>query len=590
MATEANKTTERFTGDRRTFTDIISALLKELPLTEVEKLDRGFIQALIPDLRGKSKIPHVISAKINPHLLTSEFDKVDPDSVVIDGHVVEKIEDLEILGLSGRQIDILRNNALVFDRLNQTQERYRSERPKIMNVLEEAFGINIEHNFGQPGNIFNILKSIPQEAAYILTDALGNREGPYSNPLGTTLVGDHCEKYHPIIVGSEEGFLMVPFVKIENEFMLFSGVQTNSAGRAGELLRKGYIPMHPYNFENLLKAKRISDVQFVPSFVLMSKRSVIPVGETFQIKMSLGINITTRNRTIHFPETENAIENTRVLRELGSKNMLPADIFVIGDEGSAQVKGDDNTTHLIRSQFSEFFGNNVQTMPSNAIPITAASLISENVLSPKPLIVDFAEAGFDPVQLGKDIIKKMINTSLDFREIGLIPEMHPQNHIYLIDKENGNLSGIIIRDNEGVKVDVQRLESKSGIKYHGLYNAAIHATSRIPDDEQFKDSFTKYFDRFIITGTLTPLILTLSKHFGASIEELIKFTREIYINWWKSHGKTYEDYEKTISPTFFYANRGLFCLEVKETEFTLMTKRSSHPLIPTHEEMKLNLS
>ena len=582
-------TPENVSGAQRTLIDITSALIRELGISHVT--EQGITSGTIHDIRGIAEKPHSFSAKIDLHPISKELDKIDPESLIIDGGKIRFLEDLQVLGLDDTQIKILINNAEVYDRLNHTQRKFRKERPKIMNSLEDAFMVAIDHRYGESGNIFKILSTLPQAASFILADALGNREGPYGNPLGTTLVGKECERYHPAIAGTEEGTILVPFIKI-NKPLKVSGIKTESQGLAGSLLRRGYMPMHPYNFSHFADKANILDVQFVPCYVLMSKRSMIPVGETFQIKMSLAINITTRKRTVYFPETANAINNAKVLRKLASINKLPSNLWVITDDGSGQIEGDDNTTFVSRNQFEKVVSNHGESLPKTVFPITAASLMSENMLSPKPLIVDFAEAGVNPMLLTKDIIKKVITTALDLRDLGLIPEMHPQNHIYLIDKNTGRLSGLIIRDNEGMKIFAERLKERFNIDYDGVFQPNIYASSLVKNGDIFRDLFNMYFDRFMINGTITPLILALEKHFGINIEELINFTKAVYIDWWKSHNKTFDDYQNAVSSDFYYHNRGLICLRATGTTtgYSLLTKQSSHPLIPSYEEMKVMLS
>lgn len=600
---EIPKSEQMTYGVIMTLSPVLGSLLREIPETKLIPLDNGFFKGSFSDVKDSQK-KHQIISKIFPLPLTGEPQRVSLGETLIDGKKIGKPEDLEIIGMDQRQIDILKNNVENLDLLHKTRQNLGHNKPAILNRLEENFGINIKHEYGKPGNFFNLLRSMPQQAAFTLQDAMGNIEGPYGSSLHATMVGEKAGMYHSVVVGEgvrdfeNNGWLPIPFVKIKNANMKQYGrIPESLKGMAGELLSNGFVPMHPFNKDNFLDMADVEEVQVVNCFVLMSKRALIPAGSDFQIKTSLGLRILAGVRNIRFTQAQNGIENTRVLRRLAEKNELPNNCFMVADEFAGQVDGNNHTTYVVRNPWEQHIANNGQQIPETAIPITAASLFSKNVMSPVPLLQDFAEAGGDPIQLTQDIIKTVIETELDLMNKGYVAEMHGQNTIFLIDKNTMKLTGMILRDHEGAKVDTEKMEDMD-IHYYSVFNEVDDATSPLPlrringtekqkNVDLYKKLVTGYLHRFVMTGIITPLILTANNRFHnekSGIFDLAKYAKDIYMNWWKDNGKSFEEYTDMISPGYRASSGTLSALGVKI--YPSSRSIDANPLIPTYDEMR----
>lgn len=602
MVTEVAPKSEKMSyGTRLTLSAVLGSLLREMPSKLSPPVD-GITEGLMPDLNDPL-IYHKIRTIISPLPLTGEPQRVTIGKTTIDGIPINKPVDLMIIGMNDEQVKILENNAENLNLLHETQKKLQHKRPGLLDSIDKVYSTNITHEYRRPGNVFRMLSELPQEAAFIVGDALGNIEGPYGSSLGSTMVGEDAGNFHSVIVGGNEmGYLPIPFVKIEDSAKKYYGDFPENMGEVGELLRQGYIPIHPFNQKQFLDMEKISDAVFVNCYVLMSKRALVPVGYDFQIKTSLGLRILAGVRDIRFTQAQNGIENTRVLSQLAEKEQLPENCFIIGDKFAGQVDGDNHTTYIVRNKWNEPISNRNSKIPQNSIPITAASLIAKNVLSPVPLLQDFAEAGGNPVELTRDIIKMLIETQLDLIDKGYVAEMHGQNTVFLIDKHTKKLTGLMLRDHEGAKVDTEKMK-EVGIQYYSVFNEAEDATSPLPlrkvqgeterktNVDLYKKLVTGYLHRFVMTGIITPLILTANNRFPTpemEIDVLAKYAKEIYMNWWKNKNKSFKEYTDVITPGYRASSGTLSALGVRTYPGSRSTE--SNPLIPTYQEMEEFLS
>lgn len=595
-------------GVRITLSSVLGSLLREIPNNILNHAGNEIVEGIILDLKDPIK-QHKIRTKIFPLPLTGEPQRVSLSETIIDGKKITKPVDLEIIGMDSKQIKILENNAENLDLLHKTRKDLRHNKPAILNRLEETFGVSIEHQYGIPGNFFNVLSSLPQQVAFILQDALGNIEGPYGSSLGSTMVGEKAGIYHSAIIGEGgheqgNGWLPIPFVKMKKskKMKYYGQIPKDLSGFAGELLNNGFMPIHPFNRDNFLNVEDVEEVQVVNCFVLMSKRALIPAGSDFQIKTSLGLRILAGVRDIRFTQAQNGIENSRVLNKLAERHQLPENCYIIADRFAGQVEGDNHTTYMVRNPWNEPIANNKASISETAIPITIASLFSKNVMSEVPLLQDFAEAGGDPIQLTKDAIKMVIETQLFLMNKGYVPEMHAQNTILLIDKNTMKLTGIMIRDHEGAKVDTEKMK-EMGIQYYSVFNEAEDATSPLPlrkvsgeterktNIDLYKKLVTGYLHRFVMTGIITPLILTANNRFPShemEMDVLAKYAKEIYMNWWKNKDESFKEYTDVVAPGYRASSGTLSALGVNI--YSSSRSIETNPLIPTYDEMREFLS
>ena len=196
----------------------------------------------------------------------------------------------------------------------------------------------------------------------------------------------------------------------------------------------------------------------IDAFVLLSKRSFMPINDDYQIKTSFPAQITSENRTIDWTTAEDAIECAQIVARLAELNKLPDHLWVLPTFFAAQVKGDDNTTFYIRGGLRDAYGNGVKRgVPEHLTPIIACALTTRNLVTPdKTLFESLIEYGFDPIALFRDISDQIIAAQLHFIAIRWVPDAHTQNIAYLLDMKEKRFAGLLLKDSECEKNKIIR--------------------------------------------------------------------------------------------------------------------------------------
>ncbi|CAF1552681.1 unnamed protein product, partial [Adineta steineri] len=127
-----------------------------------------------------------------------------------------------------------------------------------------------------------------------------------------------------------------------------------------------------------------SDVEnSIDAFVLLSKRSFIPLHGDYQIKTSFPAQITSESRVIDWNTAEDAIECARIVSQLANLSKLPENLWVLPTLFAAQVKDNDNTTFYIRGGLKDAYSNGtIIGLPEHLTPVTACALTTRNILTP----------------------------------------------------------------------------------------------------------------------------------------------------------------------------------------------------------------
>ena len=596
-------------GLATTISEVGGAIIREIGEDVIVSPDgdgRVWVAARVGIDRGAS---HEMNASGVMNELTGEIEVIDPDTLIIDGESAGLSEFARILDLSEEQLGLLVCNAENADRLFDALHRAREIPPKVLDELtqncreSEVMSIGqeiVDFDRTQPGGITRLLSALPPRYGFALIEGTCNIGGSPSNPLRYSM--DSVE-YHPIAAGMDTGTVNYPLVKGH-------GLESRTVGsldrvdmdpfamsdvdRLQALLQEGYHPLHPLVYKQYLDEGILDDnheVVSLPSVVMMSKRSVYPLDGSRYMKTSLPVRITTRERSIYWSEAQNAVENSRVVTELAKQGVLPSRTGIMRDVYAGQLNEDPRSTYEVRGGLIDV-AYNVKSdslddvPPASGIPIASSALWSDNLLRPgTTLLEDLVESGLDPIQFYRDATRLSIHNQLDLMRVGWTPEAHSQNQMYLFDLNEMNLWGIFIRDSEGAKVDSERI-AKYGIQYNGILNTEEYAGSPLPvdNDPLRRKLITAYMHHGTFDHNVGVLGHYVSQVYGLPIEEVQGISRETYIEWWEKNRMNYLDYADLIAPGFHRNN--LFTRGLKLSAGAPSRVMDSHPLIPSHEEMR----
>jgi len=357
-----------------------------------------------------------------------------------------------------------------------------------------------------------------------------------------------------------------------------------------EMLEAGSIPMHllndfkfyvdkhqvPMNKYSVEVSNKQSDVKgSIDAFVLLSKRSFMPLHGDYQIKTSFPAQITSESRVIDWNTAEDAIECARIVSKLASLMKLPKNLWVLPTLFAAQVKGEDNTTFYIRGGLKDAYTNGtIIGLPEHLTPVTACALTTRNILTPdKTLFESLIEFGFDPVGLFKDISDGIIGAQLHFIAIRWVPDAHTQNVAYLFDMNQKRFAGILLKDSECEKNKIIR-----GSKLA----SSIFDSQPMPQSER-RSSFriivsTLYFHHTIYTKHIEPLACLLHDKYQISIVDIQDIVHNSLTSWLKNNPEMGMQYKIDLSGRYY--ERNLACKTLKIGQPPHYRLILNHKLLP----------
>ncbi|CAF1029992.1 unnamed protein product [Adineta steineri] len=321
-----------------------------------------------------------------------------------------------------------------------------------------------------------------------------------------------------------------------------------------------------------------SDVEnSIDAFVLLSKRSFIPLHGDYQIKTSFPVQITSESRVIDWNTAEDAIECARIVSQLANLSKLPENLWVLPTLFAAQVKDNDNTTFYIRGGLKDAYSNGtIIGLPEHLTPVTACALTTRNILTPdKTLFESLVEFGFDPVSLFKDISDGIISAQLHFIAIRWIPDAHTQNVAYLFDMKQKQFSGILLKDSECEKNKIIR---GGKLASSILYSQSPVAQTKSESNVRTVIS-TLYFHHTIYTKHTEPLACLLHNKYQIPIVDIQAIVHNSLNAWLKDNSNM--DMHNKIDLTGRYYERNLACKTLQIGQPPYYRLLLNHKLLPT---------
>jgi hypothetical protein len=561
-------------------TSFICGLINEKAVSV--KLENDELVAILSDFKNGENSSNEIYVKAKRNPFTTEIEITDPTSIRINKCYVKDINALIDLGFSQEHLTLLKHNLSATIYLEKIYEQSKTQPPKILNILEEILNTKLDFNDRQkPGALAQLYSLLPQREAFILSDTCGNVDGSTGNPLKNVMCGqiDNAIEYHPISIAFHHGISKLHIVPCNSMEIRSFGTVPERLKQSLAFLTTGSIPMHQYTFQiiNQNSPSPLQTNDYLSAFTLLSKRSFAPAIGDFQIKTSIPAQISSEMRTIDWSIAHDVMYSSDIVEQLAQKQLLPKNFWVQLTQYASQVNKDDRTTFLIRDGLQDAVSNNQQKgIPKELTPITSCTLTSRNILTPgKSLFESMIEYGFDGLDLFKNISRSMIHSQLDLIRLGWIPDSHTQNIIYLFDFKRKIFSGILQRDAECEKINLDKLR-KHGIQLkpadqvnHKLLRSLIH------NDEKLN---TLYLHHTIYTKHIIPLVNILNEKYNIDPAMLCQYVRQCLVEW-KRNNLDY-DIEQDIDLSGRYYERNLACKTLNIGEPPHYRLIYNHPLLP----------
>ncbi|CAF2809992.1 unnamed protein product [Rotaria sp. Silwood2] len=563
-------------GLRKTVSNLLEALVNETAV-DIQWPYGNTVIATIADVQDP-KVRHSITANCEKSPFSNEVEHFEWGTIMIDECPVENMTDLLLLGFNQKQCSILKQNIEATDYLETIYEQCRTSQPKILKYLANLIGSSFPLNFDptQPKAYAMLLAQVPAREALIITETCGNVDGSTGNPIKNVMIGQKpgAIQHHPISVAFQHGTSQIQLVSHPNATMHEAGsIPKHLLNRFKFYTDNNQVPMNNYATNVANKQSNIQGT--IDAFVLLSKRSFIPIDGDFQIKTSFPAQITSENRIIDWNTAEDAIECARVVAQLASLEKLPDHVWILPTLFAAQVKGDDNTTFYIRGGLSDAYSNGALVgIPEHLTPITACALTARNIItSDKTLFESLVEFGFDAVALFRDISDAIIGAQLHFIAIRWIPDAHTQNVAYLLDMHQKCFAGLLLKDSECEKNKIIR-----GGKLASLIFASTPPSKYEQSLTQRIIVSTLYFHHTIYTKHIEPLARLLNKKYHISIVDIQTITHNSLTSWLQKNINA--DMEHKIDLTGRYYERNLACKTLKIGEPPHYRLLPNHKLIP----------
>ena len=547
-------------GFRKTVTQLLEALVIETNTNIEWNESRTMMTATIPDTNG-STVFHSIAAQCRINPFSGEVGNFQWGTILLDQSPLNTISDLAKLGLTEEQQSILKQNVEATDHLENIFEQSRVSPPKLMEVMAKLLDRKSLLTFDarEPKAYAQLLAQLPPREALVVTETCGNVDGSTGNPIKNVMFGPKpgAINHHPISVGFKDGVSQLQLVAYPHTERL-------EAGYIPERLKndfKFYTDEHklPMNKYAVAVANKEASVQgSIDAFVLLSKRSLMPIHGDYQIKTSFPAQITSENRAIDWTTAEDAIECAQIVARLAELNKLPDHLWVLPTFYAAQVKGDDNTTFYIRGGLCDAYSNGViRGVPEHLTPIIACALTTRNIITPeKTLFEGLIEYGFDPIHLFRSISNQIIAAQLHFIAIRWIPDAHTQNIAYLLDMKEKRFAGLLLKDSECEKNKIIR----GGKLASNIFNPPIERPTEKKRQQRIIIS-TLYFHHTIYTKHIEPLVHLLHEKYYVPVLDLQKMVHHSLTSWLETHPEA--NMEDKIDLTGRYYERNLGCKTLK---------------------------
>lgn len=563
---------------KETLSAVIVGLINE-NVGDTVTISNTHIHADIPDMSDPTKT-HCVDAEGSKNPISTEIILSPFTSLKIDQRDIKTLDDLRIIGLGPKQLQLVHAHNKISIFLEELYENAKATPPNILksNAYKNQASIKAFLENRNKANLLNIIKNLPAKEIFVLSDTTGNVDGSVGNPIKNLMIGalNGVSEYHPILSAFKHQYKKLYLIQSDKNAIEFYG---NLPKRLDWIkhswIDNGITPVNGYSL-SLMNHKgsqqKISAI--LPSYTLMSKRSSIPVHHDFQIKTSFPAQFTTQFRSMKFDGGKRAVDNTKILYAFAEQNKLPKNTWILPELATGHVKGKEDTAFYIRGGIQDAFSNARQPIPTHLKPLTAASLWSRNILLPETSL--FEALGNTPEE-AKALFKSIANQLFSFYSgmlsIGAIPESHSQNLIYLINPNTKQCEGVLLRDIGGVEFDPAIVRS------HSININATVSSAYLPlepsEIERFK---TRYFHYSIFQKHLEPLGNLLIEKYHIEPNEVIKQTHEAYRRYFKPKNHTPDN-----TNGLFAKNLATIILkDVQDSEAYTTTTRTikNYPLLP----------
>ena len=561
-------------------TSCISGLVNEMAVS-IQLQDDNLL-AVLPHLNNAENSSNEIYAKARRNPFTTEIEIIDPTSIFINKRCLKNINDLIDLGFDQKHLILLKQNLSATIYLEKIYEESKTRRPKLLDTLEEMLDTKLDlADPNKPGALAELYSLLPQREAFILSDTCGNIDGSTGNPLKNVMFGKipNAIEYHPISVAFYHGLSKLILVPYDPAEIRSYGTVPNRLKQYLPFLTSGVVPMHQYSFQIATEDSHSpsQDNNYLNAFTLLSKRSFVPVTGDFQIKTSIPAQISSEMRTIDWSNAHDVLYSSDVVQQLAQKQLLPSHFWVLLTQYASQAKNDDRTTFFVRDGFQDAISiHQSKGIPNELTPITSCSLTSRNILTPgKSLLESMIEYGFDGVDLFKSISRSVIHTQLDLIKLGWIPDSHTQNIIYLFDFKRKVFGGLLQRDSECEKMNLEKL------RMHGIQLKPADQVnykllrSLVHNDEKLN---TLYLHHTIYTKHIVPLANILHEKYQIDSAMLCEYVKQCLVEWQVNNADY--DIEQDVDLSGRYYERNLACKTLSIGTPPHYRLIYNHPLLP----------
>jgi hypothetical protein len=524
---------------------------------------------------------------------------VNPSSIKIiadsdhDTLSISKISDLVAFGLDTEQLNKLRNTlkGTIVLALNLIDIKNSQYQTTYINLLQEKYKLTYREN------ITEIIIALSPTIALALLEECCGFDGAANNPLRNGM-GDpnststSCFQYHPIILSNTSAYLSIPLIDFgEGCTKLTFGELPSSSDPVISSINQGLIPIHPYNLPYLKeKYSYIKQCGTIQATVTASRRTVMPVNSDFILKLSLRMQLGSRQRVLYMPEIQNAVIHSKLLVGLAKSGNLPDSTWIMSDIFGMSINKDEATTFMVRGGIDAVISNNGRGLPNHLRAIPGFAFFTRNVLSERTLFQDLVDNGnFEPWKLFAAIAKSLIYMQLDWIRMGIIPESHGQNTLYVLDLEKKSVEGLVIRDCEGLdftQAGLNYIQDVTGLNHEGINDASVHASYLCAPEEELEQAMYDYSGS-ILDKQLIPFSYHLSQSYGIRIQNISAFLKATYIQYWQEKNVSFDEYIQILPDA--QVQRNLLRLGLKLDKPRIrnrITALNDGTVIPSYQEMR----
>ena len=564
-------------GFRKTIEHLFEALVNETATEVCWNGSTTNLIAQIPNLKNVQR-RHSISVKCGKNPFSGDVERFQWETMFIDGLPINDLSNLTNLGFDETQKAILQQNIDATDHLENVYEQCRTQSPKIFQILAKLLEIDSISKFDRsdPSAFAKLLAQLPSREALILSETCGNVDGSTGNPIKNVMFGPkpNAIAHHPIAVAFHRGLSQIQLVSFGNAEIIEVGtIPERFIDDFRFFTEHRLIPMNLYAVE---VDDRSTNVQnSIDAFVLLSKRSLMPLKGDYQIKTSFPAQITSEIRSIDWTTAEDAIECAKIVAQLATMKKLPENLWVLPTFFAGQVKANHHTTFYIRGGLRDAYNNTSELgVPQNLTPVIACALTTRNLLTPeRTLFESLVDFGFDPMKLFRDISDAIIGAQLHFIDIRWIPDAHTQNIAYLFDLKAKTFAGLLLKDSE--------CEKNKIIRGGKLASNIFNPNSKPVSEEKFQQRLiisTLYFHHTIYTKHIEPLARLLNEKYDIEIDDLQKIVHQSLTFWLNKHPNA--QIREKIDLTGRYYERNLACKTLKIGDPPYYRLIENHKLLP----------